>query len=503
MDSSPLELAVNAEEVAYGLYRYLDEVPRCAVDITADIGLLFQISSVLRDLDDVLSSSLFGLASGSISRDLDIFTRSLQATLDAINVMFERPRFAPDTGRSRSDEFWADLSRRFEQEDQPLKPRLTLYHEFIRRLKGVFMGEANRTDIEGLRYELVDLFSCQELFETYEEVDAVDEPIGNPQPRQNLRGNINARTWSPLPEAPPLSSPTFSSSSSQTFPSFSTSPPISPGAVTVRRHWATRVFDGRHTQTRFRAPGRRTRCHGEDEPAALEMLRRDGFIKVLEQPFDAAAVTVQLYWRSDDHRARILILTVDWLGRPLRHCIPLSALKILRDESNLQLCRVDPRNGEHDLWANLQFLHYERMVLFYCTIVAMKRHDRVPSMLEDYFQPGEKQEFGAEIRDGTFRHAFRVFRDKDSGGVRFEATALRGPMQRTPIWTAFVTEYIGRRRWMRRVAPKILSLQELRPYVFCDGYRPPQGPDGNYELRFRLETDCENFMDVFHIIRTQ
>lgn len=36
------------------------------------------------------------------------------------------------------------------------------------------------------------------------------------------------------------------------------------------------------------------------------------------------------------------------------------------------------------------------MVLFYCTAVALKRQDHTPTPqgLEDYFQPGEKEEFG-------------------------------------------------------------------------------------------------------------
>lgn len=36
------------------------------------------------------------------------------------------------------------------------------------------------------------------------------------------------------------------------------------------------------------------------------------------------------------------------------------------------------------------------MVLFYCTMVAMKRQDdtQTPPGLEDFFQPGEREEFG-------------------------------------------------------------------------------------------------------------
>lgn len=39
------------------------------------------------------------------------------------------------------------------------------------------------------------------------------------------------------------------------------------------------------------------------------------------------------------------------------------------------------------------------MVLFYCTLVAMKRQDQVtiPDGLDDFFQPGEDQEFGGYV----------------------------------------------------------------------------------------------------------
>jgi len=39
------------------------------------------------------------------------------------------------------------------------------------------------------------------------------------------------------------------------------------------------------------------------------------------------------------------------------------------------------------------------MVLFYCTVVAMKRQDQhgVPNGLDDFFQPGENMEFSGYV----------------------------------------------------------------------------------------------------------
>lgn len=90
----------------------------------------------------------------------------------------------------------------------------------------------------------------------------------------------------------------------------------------------------------------------------------------------------------------------------------------------------------------------------------------------------------SEITDNRYLHAFRVFRDVDSGCVRFEATARRGPLKTIPIWTAFVTQYIGRTSWMKRVGSATIQFGEIRPYVFCDGYRLPRGSSGKYQLTF-------------------
>jgi len=121
-----------------------------------------------------------------------------------------------------------------------------------------------------------------------------------------------------------------------------------------------KIFNGRHSSTQFRTLADPTICVGRDEPRVIEMLDGDGFEKVLELPFEVANVWVRLYWRPDDNRARILYLTKDHAGRRLRHCIPLTGLKLLRVGSCIQLCRVNRKDGKLDLWAKLRFTLYER-----------------------------------------------------------------------------------------------------------------------------------------------
>lgn len=156
----------------------------------------------------------------------------------------------------------------------------------------------------------------------------------------------------PVPDIP--QSPTYSSASSHTYSNHSTDSgePVA--------HWAMKILDGRHSSTPFHTLGDPTVCLGKDEPRAIPLLDNDGFEKVLELPFEATNVWVRLYWRAEDNRARILFLTTDQAGHRMRHCFPLTALKFLRTESCIQLCRVNKRDGGLDLWARLRFPLYER-----------------------------------------------------------------------------------------------------------------------------------------------
>lgn len=68
--------------------------------------------------------------------------------------------------------------------------------------------------------------------------------------------------------------------------------------------------------------------------------------------------------------------------------------------------------------------------------------------------------------------------------MRFEATPRRGPLKTIPIWTAFVTQFVGHKGWMKRVGSQTIQFRELHPYMFLDGYKLPKGPSGRYQLTF-------------------
>ncbi|KAL8936999.1 MAG: hypothetical protein Q9211_003903 [Gyalolechia sp. 1 TL-2023] len=106
-----------------------------------------------------------------------------------------------------------------------------------------------------------------------------------------------------------------------------------------------------------------------------------------------------------------------------------------RNASTLKLCRVDS-SGRKELWACLRFPSYERLVLFHCAFLALRSQDTgSPTYVEDHEIHGEKSIYAGKIIDDNYEHALRVFRDRDSGGIRLQASVLRGEMKRWALVT--------------------------------------------------------------------
>ncbi|OAG08337.1 uncharacterized protein CC84DRAFT_1086894 [Paraphaeosphaeria sporulosa] len=546
MDLRLLDYAKDAQDTATALSTFLDEIPEYSKEIKGDIAELFAISSALDVLHEDLALSRYGRHVGRIVHDLDICLPSLEYTLEDIRNIFNKSK---RKGRQHPGAFpgtppyaqiWEDACDEMRAQGIPLSARLEMYRTYLQGLHDILRSKGDDGEVDHIRARLSKILKKQEPIDDYfSRLSSPYRPLSpyptaprTPQPYQYHapplppRPHVERGTTYPayhphqhppppppppppprspvygeIPYIPPIvpevpQSPTYSNASSNTYSLHSND---SGGPVA---HWAMKILDGRHSSTPFQTLGQPTRCLGRDEPQAIELLVKDGFEKVLELPFEATNVWVRLYWRSEDNRARILFLTLDPTGRRMRYCFPLTGLKVLRTESSLQLCRVNREDGQLDLWANLRFTLYERI-----TMVAMKRQDdtQTPPGLEDFFQPGEQQEFGGEIQDDTYayRHALRIFRDKDSGCVRFEATPRRGPLKTIPIWTAFVTQYVGHRGWMKRVGAQTVSFRELHPYMFTDGYKLPKGSSGRYQLTFTTPNDARSFMETFHQIRVR
>ncbi|KAK7556777.1 hypothetical protein IWX49DRAFT_495185 [Phyllosticta citricarpa] len=507
MDWPLLAVAKAVEELAAGMKELVDDVREHAYDYLSAISRLFAISAELRGLERKLPKPKYRAALATVAPEMELLCDSVGATVDTLSVEF-LGLTSPNVRRN-----WEGLVRICVDEGVSLPSRLELYQELAVGLNDVLKHDRDPDELEPITKPLRRLRARQ-----------VPLKEGN-----DYASNRARSPWArpgPLPPPPPglVAQPVFPGVRHHPAPprrggqraqalgirpiSIPPPPPpppppqrpVSPGVrhhpapnrrastSSTPQHWAMDVYDGRHPLSPFRGSlGQPTRCFGRDMPDAVDRLCAEGFIKVVEHPFEASEVFVRLYWRESDNRARILFLTKDPSGARHRYCFPLTALKIMRVGASLQFCRVNKNDGGLDLWAVLRFASSERMVLFYCTCVALKYQDPVEFDLgqDDFFAPpGEEQLFGGEIKDDGLLHALRIFRDTNSGSVRFEVTTRHGRSKKTPIWTAFVSDLLRMRGWLHRVDSRTVAFSELHTYVFCNNFVPLRGRSGRPEVRF-------------------
>ncbi|KAF2458013.1 hypothetical protein BDY21DRAFT_21451 [Lineolata rhizophorae] len=506
-----VEEVKDAEDVAAGLQVFLEQVPPRATDISANMSELFAISSTLRAFHHSFSPMELGQPSVMVAQNIAMTLNSLAYTLKSVRDMFGRSKYTAYSGSPQYRALWDDLDSQLRAEsNQSLCSRLENYRIFLQGLFDLWMGTPSAIDLRIFHSEISSLLRRQELADDYAHQGGAmaRPPLTHFATYPSYAGRSSATSssndyepYSGYPYSPEIpmntpQSPTFSNVSSQTYSSWETYSSSSSGTPL---HWVRKVFDGRHPLTPFRRAGQSTRCVGRDDPQIIDLLERDAFIRVHEMHFEECDVRVRFYWRPSDHRARIAYLSHDRnTGLATRFCLPFTALQIRRADSTLQLCRADQGDGRLILWANLKFTAYERMVLFYCAFVAMKHQDHrsSSSSFQDICEPPDNVQFAGEVMDDSFLHIFRVYRDRDSGAVRFETTPRRGKMKGTPIWTAFVTDKVGDRHWMKRIDSKTIQFRGLRPYVFCDNYVPPRTPSGHFQLKFTSKSDSEQFSHV-------
>lgn len=217
------------------------------------------------------------------------------------------------------------------------------------------------------------------------------------------------------------------------------------------------------------------------------------------RPFEGGDLVVRLYQRPHDERARIHCRTLRPSRARKQSSIYLTSLEIKRKASTLEFCTVDRSNR---LWARLRFPSYERLVLFFCTFLALRADDGgAGNHIPDYKITGEDQYFQGEILDDSFPHALTVYRDRDTGAVRLQASVLEGELKRKPVWTAFITHQIMSRSWVAKPGPKVIHLADLQRFIFVDEYTPQLGPEGQHELTFKTRDDTKDFLRAVDTLR--
>ena len=195
---------------------------------------------------------------------------------------------------------------------------------------------------------------------------------------------------------------------------------------------------------------------------------------------------VSFYLRLRDGRARFLCKKI----RPPRQrkdcTIYLTSLDVDREGQFLKFSRVSANQRSRGLWCCLRFRSYEQLVLLFCTFLALRSQDNGQPIrqIEDWKLGREEVVFERHIVDDQFGHRLMLLRDKDSGGIRLQASILRGDMKNMPVWTAFITHQIHSRRWMKASGNRTVLLADLYRYIFDSEYSPPIAPGGEHDITF-------------------
>lgn len=300
------------------------------------------------------------------------------------------------------------------------------------------------------------------------------------------------KPWAP---SPPLSPAATISSISQVSS-------ITSGLEMSSHHWAKNIFRNM-ASTPLPWSNEETRYH-EVQCIREQTLPNSAYDPVLTLPY-SEGVQVRLFCRLSDYRSKIVVWYRDFRGDPDYGCLPLQDLHLRRRGSVLRVCR-QVSSGESVTWVSIKFDTIERMILFAGTFIAMRSQDSSTSgpptaVLDDELRD-EVCDFASSIVDSGFRHGLRIFHDRITNAIRLQGSVLKGELDRTPVWTAFITHAITIPGWCGRVGKTTVALADLQLHVFSAMYKPYLAPSGAFMLRFDKEKDTETFLEILDELRT-
>ncbi|PYH90859.1 hypothetical protein BO71DRAFT_62961 [Aspergillus ellipticus CBS 707.79] len=516
-----------AEDVAAGFYVFRDPLPEHATEITSLIADLYTISTSLKSLEDLSCGCASRHNYPTVRLDLELVRTSLKYTLEDVYEFFGNTDTRKGPSREVHKRAWIELCAYFKEESQDsLSTRLAKYKTFLNDLESIMKDKfpdtrlmsSIRNNLKGLlvrqdsrlapRLGSLSLGSPSPSTSSSSSSSSGDpgSPVSDRKPRTR-RSYERARPAHSSPQSP-------TSTSSATFSDIPPSAPDAPDSPTASTsttsysvnssvtsdHWARRVFQGDHLTTPIPYVGESSKCLGEVKNGVKGWLHDEGFEEMVELGFGSETnLHVSFYVREEDHRARIVCKSRGTTRASEYFCLPLNLLEIVRVGSCLQICRRRRGGSELVLWANLKFHTIEKMVIFFGTFLALRSQDsgRPVERIRDYELEEEDEHFGGQIVDDDYLHALRVYRDNVSGAVRLQASVHKGEMKRMPVWTAFITDHIGTRGWIRRTESKVVVLRELRRTIFTfPDYNPPLTSKGEHVLRFTNRSDAQGFIDT-------
>lgn len=168
-----IRLADNAELAASRLHNFRGNVPRQAAHITAIVSKLFDVSAVLRVINQARGDPHYQGFFYHARESLDLFIRSFQSTLDLVLRMLDQ------SGNGSPQTCWDDLDYRMGREEGlDLLERMRIYYNFLEAQRDSVSGEPPG-DLPFFRRQIVALLESQE---------AARPPT--------LRGGVNDSSWS-------------------------------------------------------------------------------------------------------------------------------------------------------------------------------------------------------------------------------------------------------------------------------------------------------------------
>ncbi|KAJ5648202.1 hypothetical protein N7490_004574 [Penicillium lividum] len=545
---------VDAEDAAAGFATFRAPFPECAAEVTGLISDLYAISSSLTSLEALSQDAQCRRNWSHVRPDLDLVLKSMKHTIKDIFDYFYRL----DDGGNTPENYkivWLAMGRFFWDESQyTLSTRLARYKIFLRELGDVAKNRPHDASLlASVRTSLTSLLKLQNrrfspglaTFQPEPEIPRIPSPVSRPVSRHASRpisrppsrGNIvepqspispisdrdrrrrrsfersrplNLSPQSPL--SPSSGTGTFSDSIPPSVPEAPHSPLTGSASATttnshstqqdtLKYHWVRDIFSSYDTETALRNAPEKAGCFAKPHKGVKEVLKEGGFERVLQLVFhDESRMTIYFYLRDQDHRARMVCKIPHGSRSSEYFCMPLNMLEVVRAGSTLQLCRRKNSGKELVLWARLKFTTMECMVVFFCSFLALRAQDAGHPIddIRDHELDGEEELFGGQIVDDSYLHALRVYQDKTSGAVRLQASVHKGTMDRTPVWTAFVTHKLNRRGWLKVVDTRTVLVRDLKLTILMstDDYNPPTTTRGEHILKFSSRSDAEDFVDI-------
>lgn len=540
-----IDEAERAEKIRNAFIFFCGPCSEHVTDLNKAISELSSLGCVLREIDKLIT-----LDDGA---GLDLIREDLQQIHDSVTfTLGDIWQSIGCLGRGHTVEdyriTWDEITEQAEESSggQKLHTILEGYKRFLEGLCKELESHIVTPTIESMRDQIYGInsrnkkrpqvranrLSSQSINQTSPTKTKASPTLARTnsfrQPTQSLTRTTSLRVTSP--QSPQLKksyererpwSPTDSTASSGTDatkfrdrPPWAPSPPLSPTATissisavssvgsveTSSRHWAKSVFTN-VSSTPFPWNDEETRYH-EQRNVPEHTYPSGEYDSVLNLIYPEG-VRISLFCRPSDYRAKIVALYRDHNGHQDYGCLPLEALHLRREGSVLRLCRRRS-SGKPVPWVSMKFTTIERLILFAGTFIAMRSQDLVsqtPTPVVDDEMRDEVMEFAGSIVDSGFSHALRIYRDKITRSIRLQASVRNGELDRTPVWTAFITHAIGSPGWCRQVDRRTVALAELRPHIYSARYRPQLTPSDGFMLRFETRDDAEAFLEVIDSLR--